>query len=77
MTYPERAARFLAARRAPPTAPAPDEIDEGNEESRAAATVGALPRDCIGPRACAVLGPCERHDGGRPCLVTNGGAHAV
>lgn len=28
------------------------------------------PRDCLGPRVCARLGPCQRHAAGAPCLVT-------
>jgi len=27
------------------------------------------PRGCIGPRACARLGPCVRHGRGEPCEV--------
>ncbi len=27
------------------------------------------PRTCFVPRACARLGPCERHVAGAPCLV--------
>ncbi len=28
------------------------------------------PRECITPRACSRLGPCDRHPAGNPCLVT-------
>ena len=27
------------------------------------------PRECVGPVACARLGPCVRHAAGRPCRV--------
>jgi len=74
MSYADRAARFLAARRAPTPPPATaDEENEGNEVSRRARTGGALPRACGFPRACGMLGPCARHDAGSPCLVADGG----
>ena len=70
MTYADRAKRFLADRRSP--APSPNlrhEINEGNEETRHPRAMATLPRDCIGPRACAVLGPCTRHERGAPCVA--------
>jgi hypothetical protein len=27
------------------------------------------PAGCLGPRVCSVVGPCDRHAAGRPCLV--------
>jgi len=80
MTYADRAARFLATHRTPTLPRAPNEINERNEkrgEELAVVVHGAaLPRDCIGPRVCTVVGPCERRDAGRPCLiVVNGDSH--
>ncbi len=34
-----------------------------------AAPIRRLPRECIGPRVCSRLGPCERHVAGNPCQV--------
>ena len=28
------------------------------------------PRECIAPRFCSRIGPCDRHPAGTPCLVT-------
>lgn len=32
------------------------------------------PRGCLAPRVCSRIGPCERRDAGRPCLVGEGAA---
>ncbi len=81
-SYAERARRFLSDRAG---SEADGERSEESEVSGVAVMGEARwqdrmpagsapilhlpPRVCIGPSACARLGPCERHVAGRPCLV--------
>ena len=84
MSYAERAARFLAHRRGGVATTEPEREESERSEERAgpagvwwddrmpagSAPILCLPpAGCIAPRACARLGPCERHAAGRPCLA--------
>ena len=74
--YADRAVRFLDARRVvPPPSPvpasaAPPRSEESEKGERSAGTrVGSAPTACAFPRACGVLGPCERRAAGLPWEV--------
>ena len=78
----ERAKRFMQPAVLPDVdADTRDERNESDELSQSAALTGDIgpnaaakhtpPDGCIASRtACPVLGPCDRHVAGSPCLVT-------